>query len=411
MSAEHLTIAGTLLIPDGASSVRLARGCVRLAGATIESVTLTDDPPRADLGGDDWLICPGFVDAHLHIPQFDSIGVFGLELLDWLDRVIFPAETRWVDADYAGAMGDRVARELLSFGTTAIAAYGTVHAEGTAAAMRALAAHGLAGVMGQSLMDRNAPHELTRPANQLLEEAATAKPIARLAPAITPRFAVSCTDELLEGAGMIASRTGHHVQTHIAETERECELIAELYDDLPYAEVYDRAGLLTERTILAHGIRLSNAERTLIARRGSVVAHCPTANLFLRAGAMDRAAHARAGVRPALGSDVAGGPDRSMVRVARAMLETAIRLDADPPPASAAWWQITAGNAAALARPGQETHLARLAPGADADLVLARPTIRWHDAPDPLAALLWGWDDRWIERVIVAGRVGYDAPR
>jgi len=400
VSTECLTIAGTLLVPDGPASVRLTRGHVRVAGATIESVTLADDLPDADFGGNGWFVCPGFVDAHLHVPQFDSIGAFGLELLDWLDRVIFPAETRWADADYAGAMGERVARELLSFGTTAVGAYGTVHAEGTAAAMRALASHGIAGVMGQSLMDRNAPHELTRPANELLEEAASAKRVGRLAPAITPRFAVSCTDELLKGAGMIASRTGQAVQTHIAETERECELIAELFDDLPYAEVYGRAGLLGERTILAHGIRLSGAERALIAQHRSVVAHCPTANLFLRAGEMDRAGHARAGVRLALGSDVAGGPDRSMVRVARAMLETAIRMGAEPPPAAAAWWQITGGNADALARP----ELARLAAGKDADLVVVRPTIRWHDAPDPLARLLWGWDDRWIERVIVAGK-------
>lgn len=401
MNAERLTIAGTLLVPDGPGSVRPARGVVELEGPTIARVTLTDDPPEPDLGGDDAFICPGLVDAHLHIPQFDSIGAFGLELLDWLDRVIFPAEARWADADDAGAMGERVGRQLLGFGTTAIAAYGTVHAGGTAAAMRALADLGIAGVMGQSLMDRHAPRELTRPADQLLVEAASAEPVDRLTPAVTPRFAVSCSDDLLHGAGMIASRTGRFVQTHIAETERECTLIADLFDGLPYAEVYDRAGLLGDRTILAHAIRLADAEQTLIARRGSVVAHCPTANLFLRAGAMDRAGRANAGVRLALGSDVAGGPDRSMVRVARAMLETAIRLGHEPPAAAAAWHQITAGNADALARP----NLARLAPGADADLLVVRPSIRWADAPDPLAALLWGWDDRWIERVVVAGRV------
>ena len=395
---------GGWLVLSGEAGVRLARGRLDIAGGVITRVHEAgqgESLGALDLGGDSAVVFPGFVDVHVHIPQFDSIGVYGLELLDWLDRVIFPAEARWADADFAGEMGRRVARELLGVGTTAVAAYGTVHAEGTAAAMRALAETGMAGVMGQALMDRNAPAELIRPAAQLLAEVAAAEPIARIEPAVTPRFAVSCTEELLAGAGRLATERGWAVQTHLAETPAELARVAELFPGESYTGVYERAGLLGARSILAHAIHLSPAERETLGWTHSVTAHCPTANRFLMAGAMDRAGLEQAGVRLALGSDVAGGPDRSMPRVARAMLETAASRGDRPPTAARAWHQITAGNAGVIGRSGH--HALRL--GAEADVVIAEPTIRWEGSPDPLATLLWGWDERWIRGVLAGGRV------
>lgn len=403
-----MLIAAHLLVPDQPGALRLARGWVRLDGPRLADLGEGDPPGRPDLGSDDHVLAPGFVDTHLHIPQFDAIGADGLPLLKWLDRVIFPAEARWEDADFAGHMAARVARRLLAAGTTAIAAYGTVHHAGSLAAYRALAEAGLAGCFGQVLMDRvpQAPPDLARPTRQLLSEAAAWSPLGRLIPAITPRFAVCCTGELLAGAGALAARTGWPVQTHLAETPDECELVARLFDGDRYTEVYRKAGLLGLRSLLGHGIWLSDADRRTLAASGSVVAHCPTANLFLQAGRMDLAAHLREGVSVSLGSDVAGGPDVCMVRVARAMIETVKQLrlnglrDRRLPSPGAAWWQITAGNAQAIGRPD----LGQLRPGAAADLVLFRPTTaEWKTAEDPLGALLYAWDERWIEAVFAAG--------
>ena len=400
-----MLLAGTLLIPDDTGSSRLDRGWVRLDGQRIAETGLGEPPGTPDLGGDDAIVSPGFIDAHAHLPQFDSIGADGMTLLDWLDSVIFPAEARWGDADYAGAMTQRVAHQFLSFGTTGIAAYATVHHEATKAAIQALHQSGMRAITGQVLMDRNAPPELTRPAKQLLDEASKLAGVGRVEIAVTPRFAVSCTDELLRGSGELAKKTNAPVQTHLSEMVPEVELVRELFPGISYTEVYERAGLLGPRTVLGHGIYLDDNELRTLAERRSIVAHCPTANDFLRSGAMNRTGHLAAGVRLALGSDVAGGPDRSMVRVARAMLETAKRRADETIPAAACWHQITRGNADALGW----TTSGRLEPGADADLVVFTPDIPWleDDHERCLSRLMYAWDDRWLAATIVDGRVAF----
>lgn len=410
-----MLISGQLLLEDPILGTRLRHGQVLISAGRIARINLENPIGTPDLGGEDRLISPGFIDAHLHLPQFDCIGVDGLTLLDWLNSAVFPTEARWADADHAGERALLAGRRLLAAGTTGIAAYATVHHGGTQSAIRAVASLGLRGVVGQVLMDQQAPAELLRPARQLLEEAARLASAGRIQPAVTPRFAVSCSQELLVGAGELAGHTGQYVQTHLSETRPEIDLVAKLHPGASsYTDVYARAGLLTPRTILGHGIHLSTAERDAIAKAGSIVAHCPTANLFLQAGQMDRGGHLQAGMRVALGSDVAGGPDVCMLKVARAMIETAkTRRLVDgvtvvPTPAQA-WSQVTAGNADSLGWPDA----GRLTVGAAADLVilsapasvpLGTAQARWWEQTDPLSSVLYGFDERWIERVIVEGR-------
>ncbi|QOI99757.1 MAG: amidohydrolase family protein [Phycisphaeraceae bacterium] len=398
---EHtLELKGSLALADGPAGLRLIPGFIRVTGGVLERVE-----PDPAVGGDDarTIIFPGFIDAHAHLPQFRSVGVAGLELLDWLDAVIFPAESRWADADLAHREAADAARQLLSFGTTAVAAYATVHHSATQRAIDALADAGMAGHVGQVLMDTGAPPRLARPAGDQAD-ALELKPRDRVMPSIAPRFALSCSEELLALAAEMASRTGWLAQTHLAETTAECRAVESRFG-VPYTEVYRRAGLLTPRAVLAHGIHLSRADREALARVGAVIAHCPTANEFLRAGRMDRAGTLAAGARLALGSDVAGGPDRSMVRVARAMAMVASRDGGVFVPAAECFRQITAGNADAL----DLASTGRLAPGLDADLVIVEPDIPWQDHPDPLSLLLYAWDDRWIRRVYAAGRPVFPA--
>lgn len=401
-----MIVCGTLARPDPARcAIALEPGRLTIQGGAVASV---DTGPRGSAAAADdaeTLVLPGFTDIHLHLPQFESIGADGLPLLPWLEKIIFPAEARWADADFAGQMTARAAARLIAAGTTGIGAYATVHHDATRSAMRVLADFGLRGVVGQVLMDQQAPAELIRPAATLLKEAAALEAVGRIDPAVTPRFAVSCSGELLSGAGRLARERGWAVQTHLAETEEECDLVSRLHGER-YARVYERAGLLTDRTILGHGIWLSDEDRALLRERGSVIAHCPTANLFLRAGEMNLRRTREAAVRMGVGSDVAGGPDVSMVRVARGMIETAKRVcpESPPPAAEEAWWTITRGNA--LAMGWREAGV--LAAGAPADLVIVRPEIDWRTAPDPLGALLYAWDDRWIRTVIVNGRVAFE---
>lgn len=405
------TLEGTLMLdartgaPAGADasqrgreSVRLVRGAVRVENGRISAVETDErapiDPRRT--------ICPGFIDAHLHIPQFDSIGRDGLTLLDWLNDVIFPAERRWEDAAYARAMGARVAKRLLSHGTTAICAYGTVHHEGTRAAMESLAAAGLRGCVGQVLMDQQGPDDLLRPTARLLDEAARMEGVGRIEPVVSPRFAVSCSMELMRGAAALAHERDWPIQTHLAEMLPECELVERLHG-MPYLDVYKQAGLLGPRTVLAHAIWLSEVDRRELEGWRCVVAHCPTANRFLSSGDF-----AGQRFRPlALGSDVAGGPDVSMVRVARAAREVWL---ASPQSQAAPafgpdywWWQITAGNADALGW----RDAGRIEVGAAADLVIIEPDVELSDPGAALGRLMYEWDERWIAAMVSEGRVAW----
>lgn len=448
--------------PGGLGRVRAAYGWMEVDPTTgrIDSVHRVrspgDLPPDIE-GGPGTFILPGLVDAHLHLPQFDSIGVEGATLLDWLSRSIFPAEARWADPAYAEAMGERVARLLLSHGTTAVAAFGTVHAEGTRRAAMALARAGLCGFVGQTLMDRrgSAPDKLLRPTEDLLREAREAVTLgpawagtgqegsvggARILPSLNPRFALCCTPELMSGvawmAHNVAPRNGQPphstclIHTHWAETMEECRQVARIYGVSPdaagYLEVYRRAGLIGGRakhvrTLLAHGVQATPSEGARLAKDpGAVVVHCPTANLFLHSGMMRRP-NLR-GATIALGSDVAGGPDISMVRVARAMIDTAHatalaavvghrrpkdrgEVAVEVPTAEEAWWQITGGNARALGLAG----VGVLEPGAWADVLMVRPTVPLPPFERMLSWLLHAWDERWLERTYTAGRLAWAA--
>ncbi|TVQ60657.1 MAG: guanine deaminase [Phycisphaerales bacterium] len=399
--------AGRLMLPNGTDAVRLADAWLRIENDRIAEVGEGPPPVEPDLGGPTSYVLPGFVDAHCHLPQFDAIGADGMELLDWLAAVIFPAETRWQDATYARDMADRVASRLLTAGTTACACFATVHAEATQAAIETLAARGLRAHVGHVLMDRHAPRALTPPIAAQVESSRQLRPAGRAEVSVAPRFAISCTPELLAAAGELAAKTGRLVQTHLSENRAEVALARELFPGRSYTQVYDDFGLLSERAVLAHGVWLDDDERSLLAERGAIVAHCPTANAFLMSGDADVRTMRAAGVRVALGSDIAGGPIVSMPRVARHMLETSKRLhgrDGVIPP-ERLWRQITAGNADALGWP----RTSRLEPGAEADLLIIEPDAcerlardRW---PNELGYLLHAWQDRWIRRVVVAGRV------
>jgi guanine deaminase len=398
-----MRITGQLLLArDG--RCELAPGWIRIADGHISEVQLGEIRRDADWGHANCLVTPGFIDAHVHLPQFDAIGAHGQPLLDWLQSVIFPAEALWNSVDYAAGMTDRAISDLLRAGTTGFAAYSTVHAESTRIALEIASNRGVQAWIGQALMDCGAPAQLIRPARQLIQE--TADLIAqfpaggRVAAVITPRFALSCSDQLLTECGVLARQTGALLQTHLSENLAECQAVHERFKK-DYVSVYNQFGLLTSKSILGHGIHLSQSEVQQLSDSRSIVAHCPTANSFLRSGTM-RLSHLQDNrVRIALGSDIGAGYEISMVRVARAMLEAAATLGDDFPTAAEAFFAITQGNADLLGW----SDTGRIHPGALADLVLIEPNCQWrYGGADPLSRVLFSWDDRWIRGVWLRGK-------
>lgn len=408
-----MRLTGQLMLPHGDDETRLAPGSIEIEDGVITAVNVGDTDKAGNGGGPDTLICPAFTDTHLHFPQFDLIGAHGLPLLHWLDEVTFPSEQKWEDTGYARGMAKRVIDQLLAVGTTGMAAYATVHEQGTRAALEVAKDSGMRGVIGQVLMDRQAPDFLTRPAKQLLNETDGLlndfTPGSRMSAAVTPRFAITCTPELLGGAGELAKNFNATVQSHLAETQPECAFVRELFAGSSYVDVYKDAGLLQPNSLWGHGIYLDDADRETLRQHDAVIAHCPTANFFLRSGAMPLAEHQMAGVAVALGSDIGGGYERSMVRVARAMIETASARGDAYPSASQAWRLITDHNAAIIPVDDDTNRAGVLFPGSSADVLMIKPDIPWLQHRDPLAMLMWAWDDRWLKRTIVRGTTAFQA--
>jgi guanine deaminase len=359
----------------------------RLAGIGAGSSTETDGEADGVVDLRPWVVMPGLVDLHAHIPQLPSAGVgAGLHLLAWLERYIFPLER-----DFDEAAADRIApaafRAFARAGTTTVVAYGAIWQPSLDACFRAAEAHGIRAVIGKVMMDRLS-YDTQRQAHEVLELSLRqsselcarwdGRDEGRLRYAFTPRFAVSCSAEMLRESASLAAATGAYWQTHLAEDRGEIEEVARLFPDaLDYTDVYDRAGGLTPRAILAHAIHLSDREIARLVETGAVVAHCPASNLFLASGAMPLGRYLAEGVRVGLGSDVAAGPDVSLFQVMRAGAYTQnamhgmglIPMEAIPP---GDWLRLaTLGGAEAL---GLADRIGSVEAGKDADLILVDPS-------------------------------------
>jgi guanine deaminase len=208
---------------------------------------------------------------------------------------------------------------MLSNGTTTGVAYASVHAEATHIAFEEAERAGLRAVVGKVMMDRHSPETLLEEtAASLAESEALCEEWhgrdGRLFYAFSPRFAPTCSPELLRGAAERAERHGAYLQTHLAENLAEVAWVRELFPEAAhYTEVYAAAGLLGPRTLLAHGIFLGEAEFDLLAATESRLCHCPRANFFLKSGTLDMARAEARGIRVALGTDVGAGPSLSIL--------------------------------------------------------------------------------------------------
>jgi len=204
------------------------------------------------------LIIPGFVDMHLHAPQFNNIGIgYDKELLPWLTAYTFPEESKFADASYAEEVYAQFVDELVRHGTTRAVIFATVHTAATEKLFEILAARGLGAFVGRVNMDRNGDCLTENTADSLQETEEWIKqhlsPEARIRPIITPRFTPSCTDELMQGLGELAAKYNIPVQSHISENLSEIEWVKELVPAAKhYADTYDRFGLFGQTpTVMA----------------------------------------------------------------------------------------------------------------------------------------------------------------
>ncbi|KAI5867027.1 guanine deaminase [Durotheca rogersii] len=272
---------------------------------------------------------PGFVDTHLHAPQYPNVGIFGKStLLDWLNTYTFPMEASMAELPRARRVYARCVRRTLAHGTTTAAYFATIDVAATNLLADLCLAAGQRAFVGRVCMDRLGPEyyldaspaAAAAAARASIDHIRTIDPgFALVSPVLTPRFAPACSAAALAELGALRRETGLPVQTHVSENADEVALVARLFPGhASYAEVYDAHGLLEGgRTILAHAVHLTDAEADLVARRRAGVAHCPCSNTALTSGEAPVRWLLDKGIAVGLGTDMSGGYSPSVLEAAR----------------------------------------------------------------------------------------------
>lgn len=389
-----LAAGGTRYLADGGIAVDAAGRITAVAPWPAPGLSGPSTPGPAGLPGPvhdlrPLLVMPGLVDLHAHIPQLPNAGVgSGLDLLTWLERYTLPLEAAF-DAPTAARQAPLALRAFAAAGTTTLVAYATADPDATEAVFEAAEAHGLRAIVGLVLMDRSsAPGPRGRPwpdaAGGLRASADLCarwhgRDGGRLGYAFTPRFAVDCSSRVLRDSAALAQGSGAWWQTHLSEDPRELTEVARAFPEaLDYLDVYESAGALTPRAILAHAIHLSESEVGRLAASGAAVAHCPASNLFLPSGVMPLARYLEAGIAVGLGSDVSGGPSASIFETMRvgAYAQHALQVlagESRPPLDALQWLRLgTLDGARAL---GLGDITGSLESGKEADLIAVDPAL------------------------------------
>lgn len=274
-----------------------------------------------------YLICPGFIDVHNHLPQYAFAGIGEKALLPWLEKYTFLREQNFYKKEVAHLSATSFFRDLIRNGTTTSLTYVTVHKSATDIAFEAAKISKIRAVMGKVMMDQNSPSFLAEKTKTSLEDSLELIEKwhgynDRLFYALTPRFAITCSWELMKVVGKIAQEKGVYIQTHLAENPDEIKFVRKLFPKCKnYTDVYYGTGILGTKTIMAHCIYLDGKEINLLKKTKTKIAHCPTSNRFLMSGIMPFRKYEKQGLCIGLGTDVAGGYSLSMLNEMKEAIE------------------------------------------------------------------------------------------
>ncbi|MGX7030639.1 guanine deaminase [Vagococcus zengguangii] len=262
---------------------------------------------------------PGFVDLHVHAPQWPQAGVALDEPLNhWLDECTFPLEAKYGDVTFAETVYQDLVDHLLARGTTTVLYFATAHLEASLALAKICGEKGQRGLVGKVVMD----HPEMTPSYYRDDSAASAladtetfiREVQKMAehvpqgvyPVITPRFVPSCTDESLAGLGELARQYDVHVQSHCSEGQWAHDHVIERFGKRD-TEVLRDFGLLTDKSVMAHCNFIDEHDGDIFIETGTAVAHCPISNAYFANGALPVKRLKAQGVEMGLGTDISGG--------------------------------------------------------------------------------------------------------
>ena len=399
--ATILTMDDRLTIVDGSVGVRDGR-IVSVGAEPDERFDRVIDAA----GG---YLLPGFIQTHIHLCQTLFRGAADdMPLLEWLRRRIWPMEAAHTRATLRAATR-LAASELLLSGTTGVLTMETVH--DTDEVFQTLEEVGLRATVGKCMMDADAdvPRRLREQTQASIDESlALARRWhgaagGRLRAAFAPRFAVSCSRELLEAVASLSSAQQVLVHTHASENRDEVEVVRRISGGLSNLEYLAETGLATSRLCAAHCVWVGDREQELLAERGVKVLHCPGSNLKLGSGIAPVPEMRSRGISVSLGADGAACNNRldmfDEMRLAATL--QAARRGPGALPARDAVWMATREGARAL---GQETELGSVEVGKRADLiVIERDRPHLSPDPDPWSTIVYAARGTDVRHVLVDG--------
>lgn len=405
-------------IPDGLLVVE--KGLVKAFGAydTLKEQYAGIETTAYPAG---MLIVPGFIDLHVHYPQTEMIASYGAQLLEWLDRYTFPTEAKFKDPAYARKIAAFFLDELLRNGTTTALVLTTIFPQSVEVLFEEVQRRNMRIIAGQVLMSRNAPDFLlTEPKTayaQTREQIQNWHGNARNLYAITPRFAITSTDEELALAGQLKQEfPDAYVHTHLSENLKEVAFTAELFPkSKDYLNVYEQFGLVGDRSIFAHCIQLDDSAFERLSKAGAAIAFCPTSNLFLGSGLfqLGKAKSIEYPVKVGLATDVGGGTSFSMLQTMSEAYKV-MQLQGESLSVFKAFYLATLGAAKALSL---DDKLGSFDVGKEADFIVldtqATPLMKLRnpnpetDSLEALAdkafAMMMLGDDRTVKATYVLG--------
>ncbi|WP_117591199.1 5'-deoxyadenosine deaminase [Haloprofundus halophilus] len=379
--------------------------------AVGERAALLDAHPDHERRSYDVLL-PGLVGGHIHSVQSLGRGIADdTSLLDWLFDHVLPMEAN-LDAEGMRTAAELGYLELVESGTTtAIDHLSVRHAE---EAFEAAGRVGIRGRIGKVLMDKESPPGLVEDTQAALDE--TERLIQkyhgsfgdRIRYAVTPRFAVSCTEECLRGSRELADRyDGVRIHTHASENRDEIATV-ERETGMRNIEWLDEVGLTGEDVILAHCVHTDEVEREILEGTGTNVTYCPSSNMKLASGIAPIVDYLDRGINVALGND--GPPCNNTLDAFTEMRQASLlqkvqTLDPTTTPAKVIFEMATRNGAKAA---GFE-RVGKLKKGWKADVVgLTTDLTRATPLHDVLSHLVFSAHGDDVRFTMVDGEVLYD---
>ncbi len=409
MDSSLLIKGGTIVTADAQSSV--VTGDLLVRGSRIESVGASISSADEVIDARGRVVLPGFVQTHIHLCQTLFRGsADDLALIDWLKKRVWPMEAAHTPASIRASAQLGVA-EMIKGGTTCALTMETVNH--TREVFRVVEETGFRATVGKCMMDKGdgVPRALNEDTAESIRESLAlfeewnGRAGGRIRACFAPRFAVSCTRELLAEVSALARKRGLIVHTHASENTTECEMV-ERETGMRNVLYLDSLGLTGRHVALAHCVHLDEEEMQLLARTGTHVLHCPSSNLKLGSGIARVHEMLARGISVSLGADGAACNNRldmfTEMRTA-ALLQKALH-GAEALPARRALRMATIDGARAL---GLEDEVGSLEEGKRADLIILN-TNRLHLAPRPadvVSSIIYSAQPEDVETTIIDGRV------